>query len=194
MMLTILKRPGKKLHGISIGLYVDEYRKIMSPESQTKMGAPYFVCLKSALSGIASQMDRAEAGFHDEDQFAVILDQNNEVDAEAVRVFYSLKSDPTFAHRHRLDTITVGTAQEFIGLQAADFVAYEAFKLMHGRRSQADLDMRPSMKAVLGKIGFLGLAFGTETLTRIKDDVEQRPSVPNGFFVAPPPFVLGEED
>lgn len=35
-MLAILKRPGKRFHGISIGLFVDEYGKIISPLGQTK--------------------------------------------------------------------------------------------------------------------------------------------------------------
>ena len=37
MILKILKRPGTKLHGISIGLFVDEYRKIISAEGQSKL-------------------------------------------------------------------------------------------------------------------------------------------------------------
>ncbi|MGC2163596.1 MAG: DUF3800 domain-containing protein [Silvibacterium sp.] len=188
-MLRILKRPGKRLHGISIGLFVDEYRKVISPEGQVKLGHPYLVCFKTAMTTLASQMDYGE--FHLDDQVAVIIDQS-EFESEALRLFYSMKDDPNFKHRHRLASCAAGSAEESIGLQVADFVAYEAFRLMHGKRTQADFDMRPPMRAVLGTIGFLGLAFGTETFTRIKDDVDRRPSVPNGFFIVPP--YLDEEE
>ena len=188
-MLTILKRPGRRLHGISIGLFVDEYRKIISSEGQTKLGHPYLVCFKTAMTTLASQMDHG--GFQPDDQVDVIIDQS-ELESEALRLFFAMKADPSFRHRHRLANCMAGSAKEFIGLQVADFVAYEAFRLMHGKRTLTDFDMRPSMRAVLGRIGFLGLAFGTETFNRIKEDVDLMPSVPNGFFIVPP--YLDEEE
>lgn len=188
-MLAILKRPGKRLHGVSIGLFVDEYRKIISPAGQVKLGHPYLICFKTAMTTLASQMDYG--GFQPEDQVDVIIDQN-EHEAEALRLFQGMKADPGFKHRSRLANCVAGSAEEFIGLQVADFVAYEAFRLMHGKRTQADFDMRQPMRAVLGRIGFLGLAFGTETFSRIKDDVDRLPSLPNGFFIVPP--YLDEEE
>jgi hypothetical protein len=182
-ILNILKRPGKKMHGISIGLFVDEYRRIISAEGQVKLGHPHLVCFKSAMTTLASQMDYG--GFQPEDKVEVIIDRS-EFDIEAVRLFYGMKDDPAFKHRHRLATCTPASADEIVGLQVADFVAYEAFRLMHGKRTRSDFDMRPSMKAVLGRIGFLGLALGTETFNRIRDDVDQMSSVPNGFFIVPP--------
>ncbi len=188
-MLTILKRPGRKFHGISIGLFADEYRKIISPQGQTKLGPPYLVCFKTTMTTLASQMDYG--GFHPEDQADVIIDQN-ELESEAIRLFYSMKADPSFKYRHRLGNCMAGNAEEFVGLQVADFVAYEAFRLMHGKRTRSDFDMRAPMRAVLGRVGFLGLAFGTDTLNKIKDDVDLLPSVPNGFFLVPP--FLDEEE
>ncbi len=182
-ILEILRRRGRRLHGISVGLFADEYRRIISSEGQTKLGHPYLVCFKTVVALVAGQMDHAN--FPAEDQIEVILDRN-EFDLEAVRLFYAMKDDPGFAHRHRLATCTPGNSDDIVPLQVADFVAYEAMRLMHGKRLSADFNMRPSMQAVLGRIGFLGLAFGSETLNRIKDDVEKLPSTPNGFFIVPP--------
>jgi Protein of unknown function (DUF3800) len=190
-MLEMLKRPGKKMHAISIGLYVDEYRRLISPEGQVKMGPPWFVCFKAAICTVASQMDRMGSDFRPGDQFSVIIDQND-LDAEAIKVFYNLKQDPGFRHRHRLATCTAGSAEEFVGLQCADFVAYEAFRLLHGRRSNADLNIRAPLQAVLGKIGVFGLAFGADTLSAISADIDSRPCEPNGFVIIPP--CLEEEE
>jgi hypothetical protein len=188
-ILKILKRPGRKLHGVSIGLFADEYRRIISANGQAKLGHPYLLCFKTVVATLASQMDGA--GFRREDQVAVIIDRN-EFDIEAVRLFYGLKDDPRFIYRHRLATCAPASSDEIVGLQVADFVAYEAFRLMHDKRIRSDFDMRPSMKAVFGKIGFLGMAYGMETLTRIKDDIDRMESNPNGLFIIPP--YLSEEE
>jgi hypothetical protein len=188
-MLKILKKPGRRMHGVSIGLFADEYRRIISQEGRLKLGHPYFVCFKTAMTTIASQMDHGR--FPPEDQVAVVIDRN-EFAAEAVGLFGAMKNDPSFQYRHRLATCTQASSDEVVGLQVADFVAYEAFRLMHGKRTQADFDMRAPMRNVLGRIGFLGFAFGVETLEQIKDDVDRMPSNPNGFFIVPPWFA--EED
>jgi Protein of unknown function (DUF3800) len=190
-ILKILKIQSRKLHGIGIGLYVDEYRKIISAEGQEKLGHPYLVCFKTAMTTVASQMDRIGSGFQRDDRVAVIIDRN-EFETEAVRLFYAMKDDPGFKHRHRLATCTPSSSEEVVALQVADFVAYESFKLMHGKRTHADFDMRPSMKAVLHSIGFMGFALGTESLNRMKDDVDRLPSAPNGFFIISP--FDGKED
>lgn len=188
-MLKILKRRGKRLHGVSIGLFADEYRSIINADGQRKWGHPYLVCFKTAVALVASQMDYG--GFYPEDQVEVILDRND-FQTLAVEAFYAMKDDPGFKHRHRLATCTPADSAEIVALQVGDFVAYETFKLMHGRRLNADFNMRPSMRAVLGQIGFLGLAMGTETLTRMKDEVENSPSRSNGTFIIPP-FISEEE-
>lgn len=194
-MLEIFKKAArhgrdqqKKIHGVSIGLFVDEYRKIISPEGQIKMGPPELLCFKSVLMTLASQMDYG--GFRPEDQVAVIFDRG-EHDAEAVRLFYETK-DSSFRHRHRLATCTPGSSEEFIGLQVADLLAYETFRLMHSRRDNRDVDMRAPIKALLGMAGYLGFAFGKQTLSNIKDDVDALQCKPNGFFLIPP--YLSEEE
>lgn len=188
-ILKILRRPSVHLHGLSIGLFADEYRRVISAKGQEKLGHPYLLCFKTVLTMLGSQLENG--GFQPEDQVEVIIDRND-FDVEAVRLFYKLKDDPRFIFRHRLATCTPASSDEIVGLQVADFVAYEAFRLMHGKRTSKDFDMRPSMKAVLGKIGFLGLAYGEETLSRIKDDVDRMEANPNGLFVVPP-YLTAEE-
>ncbi len=181
-MLKILKNRGRKLHGISCGMHVDEYRTIISPSGQEKMGPPYLVCFKSVIAAVAEQMDYG--GFRPEDQFATVIDRND-YDIEATRIFYEMKDNPAFAYRHRLATCTPGSAEEFIGLQPADFVAYETFRLMHDKRN-GTTKIRAALNTMFGTTGFLGYLFGEESLSRIKDAVDATDCKPNGFVVIPP--------
>lgn len=178
-MLRILKNTKGKLHGVSCGLFVDEYRRIISPSGQVKMGHPYLVCFKTVIATIAEQMK----SFMPEDTFSVVIDQN-EFSADAVRVFYEMKADPKFEHRSRLETCKPGSSDCFIELQIADFVAYESFRLMHGKRNGVT-QMRHSLNSMLSTNGFFGYQFGEESLNRIKDDIDAMECKPDGFVVVP---------
>jgi hypothetical protein len=181
-ILRILKRQHRKLHGISVGMFVDEYRRIISPEGQVKMGHPYLVCFKSVIAAMAEQMDYA--GYAPTDRFAAVIDRG-EFEMDAVKAFYGMKDNPKLKYGHRLATCTPGDSESFIGLQPADFVAYETFRLMHGKRNGAT-KIRAALGNMLGTNGFLGYAFEEKSLNRIKDAVDSMPSAPDGFVVVPP--------
>jgi hypothetical protein len=181
-ILAILKAQKRKLHGISCGLFVDTYRQIISAEGQIKMGHPYLVCFKTVIAAIAKQMD--EGSFAEEDRFAVILDRGDH-DIEAVRAFYEIKDNSAFRHSHRLETCTPADSEQFIGLQPADFVAYEGFRLMHGKRT-GQTKIRAAMNSMLGTTGFMGYQFGEETLNHMKDGVDAATCKPAGLVIIPP--------
>lgn len=187
-MLQIIKDQKDKLHGCSCGLYVDEYRKIISPEGQRKMGHPYLVCFKSLIAMVAEQMDHGK--FPLEDKFAVVLDQNKmqinnmQLDSEAVRLFYLMKDDVKFVHRHRLATCTPGSSEDFIGLQPADFVAYETYRLMHDHRSGKE-KIRDALNTMIGTTRFLCEMFTGATLERVKDSVDAAECADNSCIIVP---------
>lgn len=187
-MLRIIKDQKGKLHGCSCGLYVDEYRRIISPEGQRKMGHPYLVCFKSLIAMVAEQMDYGK--FPPEDKFAVVLDQNEmqvgniRLDSEASRIFYSMKGDPGFTHRHRLATCTPGYWEDFIGLQPADFIAYETYRLMNDQRRGVE-GMRKALNTMIGTTNFLCEMFTEVTLERIKGIVDSAQCADNGCVIIP---------
>jgi hypothetical protein len=152
------------------------------------MGHPYLVCFKSVIACVAEQMDYAK--FPLGDTFAVVLDQNTEevdgrrLDAEAVRIFYEMKGNQDFKYRHRLETCTPAESRTFIPLQPADFVAYEAHRLMHGKRNGTD-KMRAALNSMLGTTNFMCQMFNDTTLLRLKDDIEASKCGPNGLIVIP---------
>jgi hypothetical protein len=181
-ILQILKSQRGKLHGVSCGMHVDAYRSTISQTGQVKMGHPYLVCFKTVLATIAKQMD--EGGFHPNDRFEVVLDQSNLKD-QAIEAFYAIKNDPKFRHRHRLESCVSSASETYIGLQAADFVAYESFRLMHDKR-KGQTEMRAALATMLGTTRFMGYVFEERTLKRIKEGVENAACIPGGLVIVPP--------
>ncbi len=185
-VLRILKQQKRKLHGVSCGIYVDDYRRIISQDGQIKMGHPYLICFKSMIARVGEQMSHPELGFRPEDRFTVILDRNP-FDTEAVKIFYGIKDHPSFAYGSKLEDCIAADAETFVGLQVADFVAYETFRLMHGKRNGTTA-IRQALIGMFGTTGFFGDLFNDEVFERIKADVDSMPAAPNGFVIVPHPF------
>jgi hypothetical protein len=181
-MLQILKDQKRRLHGMTCGLFVDSYRRIISADGQRKMGHPYLVCFKTCVATIAQHMDYG--GFQPEDKFSVVVDRG-EFDGPAVKAFYGMKSSSRFPHRHRLEACTSGSSEIFPGLQAADYVAYETFRLMQSKRNGAT-QIRKALSTMFGTTGFLGNQFSDEVLERISKDIDEMDSETDGFVVVPP--------
>ncbi len=152
------------------------------------MGHPYLVCFKSVIASVAEQMDYGK--FPPRDTFAVILDQNTQevdghrLDTEAARIFYEMKDNPDFKYRHRLEACTPADSSTFIALQPADFVAYEAQRLMHDKRNGID-KMRAAFNFMLDTTNFMCQMFDDATLLRLKDEIEATKCGPNGLVVIP---------
>lgn len=188
-ILQILKDQKRKLHGVACGLYVDEYRSIISPSGQIKMGHPYLVCFKSVIASVARQMDSQK--FPMADTFAVVLDRNRDeingqrLETEAVRTFYEMKDNPKFQHRDRLETCTPADSIDVVPLQSADFVAYEVNRLMHDKRNGTE-KMRDALNSMLSSTGFMCQMFNDATLVQLKDEIEaSHPCRPNGLVIIP---------
>ena len=184
-MLKILKSSGRYLHGVSIGLFADEYRRIITDKGKVQLGHPYLVCFKTLIATLGVQIENG--GYEYDDQVDIVLDRGDHSEY-AAQLFSEIKSDPQFRFRHRMGECTAESSDDVIGLQVADLVAYESMRLMHDRRTSTDYQMRPPIRSMLAQIKFLGMAFGSDTLERIKDDVDKMDSKPNGFVIVPPWF------
>ena len=154
------------------------------------MGHPYLICFKSMIARIAEQISHPELGFQSGDRFTVVLDRNP-LDIDAVNIFYGMKDNPSFKYGSKLEDCVPGDAESFIGLQAADFVAYETFRLMHGKRNGVAA-IRQALNGMFGTTGFMGDLFNADVFERIKNDLDSRPAAPNGFVIVPPPLTQAQ--
>ena len=180
-LLRILKERKKRIHAVSCGILARDYDRIVSPEGRKKLGHPYIACFKSCVAMIAQQM--STNNFEPDDKFAVILDRNN-LENEAVKVFYKMKDSVEWPYSKRLATCAPGTWQDFTELQPADLIAYETFKLLLSRHSGRSV--RKSIESMFGKNGFLGYYFDSTTLELLKVPLETSECAPNGFIVQLP--------
>jgi len=179
-LLAILKDQKRKLHAVSCGLLADEYRSLINEEGRKKVGHPYLVCFKTCVTMIAKEMER----FPPEDQFAVVFERNDQ-ELEAVKLFYEIKDDPQFAYRSRLATCVPASVEEIVGLQPADFIAYETFRLLHEKRYGSP-KIRYVLESMFETNGFSGYYLDAKTLKTIKAQLESATCRPNGFVIVMP--------
>ena len=181
-MLGILKRQGLDLHAVSCGMLVRDYEQIISAQGRRNLGHPYIACFKTCLAMIARGMNDPRGGFYPEDQFAVVLDRND-LQSEAVDIFYKMKDSIVFHDRNRLATCIPGVAEDVTELQTADLIAYDTFKLLHEAKDGV-MKARKSLESMFNKNGFQGLYYGKDTLETIKPKLEAAVDcAPNGFII-----------
>ncbi|SRR6266513_1349845 len=89
------------------------------------------------------------------DRFALVHDRGS-YDGVLLNTFNSLKEDETLKHHKLLASIESAGWGDEIRLQAADFLAFESFKIIERQRS--DRERRKSMQAVLDLPSFGGRA------------------------------------
>lgn len=190
-LLKAIKSGRDRLHGVSIGLLADDYRRIISQEGQVKLGSPHLLCFKTLVALVASMMD--QASYSPEHKVAVMIDRGT-YDTECVDLFYKMKDDQLFPHRHRLATCTPGAAEEFMGLQVADYIAYETFRLIDARRKGKTTEISKPLQAIFGVNRLTGYALGQPYFEEIKTAVDARPCEPNRCFILLPQMTQEETD
>jgi hypothetical protein len=81
-----------------------------------------------------------------------------------------------------LATCNPGTWQEYIQLQAADFIAYESFKALHKVHSSGAVVARTALQSLFSDNGFMSYYLDRKTLLQLKPMVEGATCEPNGFI------------
>lgn len=183
-LLDILKIQGKRVHGISCGMYADEYEKIISSEGRRKLGSPYLACFNSCVALVAKSMN-APGAFKEDACFSVVLDQDRGYQ-QAIDSFFAMKANLSFEHRNRLGTCSASTMEGSICLQAADLIAYEVFKRLHSHR-RGNVSPRYPLQAMMRDNVVDEQYFGAKTFEQLKDRIESTSiSVPDGRLVVIP--------
>ena len=179
-MLKIITDQGRRLHAVVCGIHADEYRRIISDEGREKLGSPYLVCFKTCVVLVAKEM---HAGFPAEDRVCVFLDRNP-FEREAQQMFDRLKNNQSFPYCSRLEDCTPKSMENLTPLQAADLIAYEAFRWHHDRRHR-ESKTRFVMDQILSHNGLSERYFGAKTLTALKDGIEDAICEPGQLVVIP---------
>lgn len=125
-----------RMAGLSVGVHLHEFEKAIATEPLIRemFGTPYTACFQWAVQIVLTVMMRLEI-----DERVAVFHEQNEYQGEAIKAFDWVRQNRKI---HRRDiSLTFGTKQDYIPLQAADILAYEANKRLR------DPDKRPLRRA-----------------------------------------------
>jgi len=110
------------IFGVCSGIDVNFYNTI-DADTRDKMGSPYLMCMRYVLHKVA---ECSTAFIGETEDIAYIFEDQRIWELEAHKLYASLKT--VFKEKYRMGTIAFGSKKAFKPLQAADRLAYEAFK------------------------------------------------------------------
>ena len=134
--------PKHKLAGVVIGIRLHEFEKAMKPhpELSEMFGTPYTACFHWTVQRIMNLME--QVGNNERIAF---FHETNDYQGEAIDAFKFIKEQRT---KHKsIMSLTFGTKDDYVPLQAADVLAYEGNKKLrnpYGYERRAFSVLNPS--------------------------------------------------
>jgi hypothetical protein len=106
------------------GIVLTDYREVVAehPELGVALGkTPYAPCFQWVLMNIFDAMDRVK-----DPQAVAIVHETNDYEGEAFATFHAMEA----RYPNREMTLAFGAKKAYVPLQAADILAYEAYKTL----------------------------------------------------------------
>jgi hypothetical protein len=148
------------LLGCNSSVDVQAFRRIFPHDKDDAM---YFLCFQSCI------VQMAEWGEELGEPVAFVFDDRPDLIARASRLYTRMKSEVDWDNRSRLGTLSFSSRSLYLGLQAADLIAYEAYKLLD--YSPKSGRIRGSIQSI-SKTGRLqGRYWDEERLIELREDV-----------------------
>lgn len=151
-----------ELYGLFSGAVQPDLRDVLQAKRDDDA---YPLCLQHCLEVIGEKTARLPLT----EQVDVILDSSR-FSARGAELFHWMKFERSWQHGSRFRNITYSRWQDFIPLQCADLMVYEAFKML--RRTEFDKE-RPERKSftVLSGRPIFGGHFDREAMEGLRDFV-----------------------
>ena len=182
-LLTILRDQKLSLSAVACGLLVRDYEEVLSPTARERFGSPHLACFKTVTTMIAQEMAN-RPGFQAKDRFAVVFDHTDiDTDQGIYNAFLGMKYTPSYMFGERLATCNPGTWKEYVELQAADLIAYEGFRSLHGIHKTGMIAARRSLESLFSDNGFMSYYLDRDSLTKLKPQIERATCDPRGFIL-----------
>lgn len=122
-LLPVLGR--HPIMGLIIGIHMDAFRAAMEkrPDLREMFGTPYTACFQWTVQTLLSMMDK-----HGDTQRVAFFHECNDYEDEAKSAFAYVKAQKVL--NNRIITLAFGGKGDYVPLQAADTLAYEANHLL----------------------------------------------------------------
>src|SRR5262249_44851162 len=150
---------------------VADYEAVLTTEQKRRYGEPFHLAAQLCWFGIRMWAERNQHS----DPIPFVIEAGKESADKALEaVFDKLYVDPQARARYRLDTLTKGTKEQFLPLQAADIIAnstHEADTYRTGGREPSRwLDM---VNELLRPIPYLHVLQNKDNLTEWMQKLEE---------------------
>lgn len=178
-LLEVLTKQKLRLHVISVGILVRDYERIISTEGRRKFGQPYLVCFKSCVTQIVAKMEHEGWG---RNWLLSVIFERNEFQNRAVKLFYAMKDHPGYPYRHRLATCAPGSPEQFIALQPADLIAYEACRYLRNKEFGDPDKVRKALRKMFAHNAFSGYYYNAQFLEDMKPELEASTCGPDCYI------------
>jgi hypothetical protein len=157
---------------IAYSIPIDDYKAVFPEDIANPMPNMYGLLLKFILTETVHQLiDGIEEHTLKPIHIALFHDRSD-CDSEIHGAFNQMMTDTTFSHKHFFSSITPMGWENCIPLQAADLIAYEAFK--DAERKLTGRARRKSLTSILESDTFGGrsASFNLKALTKLRKEME----------------------
>jgi hypothetical protein len=170
-LVNLIKR--RMMGIIAIGVDMDALREIFPDGPEDRRQNAYGLCIQQVMESIGHVM----RNYFPEDQVMVVHD-HGDWDKHALGAFNTMVDDPRWDSRKYFHSLTSMTSTQSIGLQSADLIAYEAFKLIHKRLVKDVVELRWALQQFAGEVpSEIGL-MTHHTVLALREAMAMRPEQP----------------
>ena len=137
-----------RIDGISQGIDLLAFNEIITGALLKKIESHCILCFQMMMAKFNRLA--GEANMKQDEKIAFIFDQQQQFSGRALQIHAKLKADPRFGTY--LGSIGFESKQQFLPLQAADFLAYETYRELSRKLDRPEKDVRKSLIKLFGKV------------------------------------------
>ncbi len=166
-LVRILNRRNIRL--VAAGIDITALNAEFPEREKIKMESAYVLCVKQVMLSLGRVL---RAGFGDS-RVGFVIESSQWAD-HAVKSYGEMIEDPRWSDRHLFQSVSVLSWKDSVGLQAADLIAFEAFKSIHAKVVKDTDQLRWALQQFVNEklIGEVAL-LGKNTLKALRETMDR---------------------
>ncbi len=145
---------------------VEDFKDVFPDEQGESL---QYLCFQHCIAQLAEWA----ALYRPRETIAFIFDQNKDFAPTAHRLFDQLRNLPDWQNADLLGTLAFQSRKTFVGLQAADVIAYESYKYANNERFRRELPVRKSLSKIVSTGKYNLFRWTKPYLNRLRDEIGQ---------------------
>jgi Protein of unknown function (DUF3800) len=145
LLATISDRP--RIIPFAAGVEFKSYDELFKPALSPNPEHPYYIAMKTLLSMVGIYLQDMRR-LPSTEKAACIFERQSEFSSRAISAFNFGLSDKDWSVSGRFDSITFGSPEECIPLQAADALAYDTYRELSRLQYHPERRVRPSYEVL----------------------------------------------